>query len=94
MQESKTTILSAEDEKYIEGYARGLFDIMDEHNRKIEGMGIGIKSYDPMSFWEGKMHSYVFNLKDGGRHHPVSDYKDKEEICSILLKEALEWLNR
>lgn len=50
------------------------------------------KSYDPM--WvepdRGVMFSYVFNMKDGGRSHSLSDYRTFDEIADCLLRETLE----
>lgn len=82
------TTLSNEDARFIEGYAAALwslalvFDWVDGH----------CKSYDPMTIKSGTMHSYVFDMRDGVRHHPMSDYKDKEEICNVLLEEAITWI--
>jgi hypothetical protein len=50
------------------------------------------KSYDPIEFSDGMIHSYAFDMKDGGRNHPLKDYKDIEEIKEWMLKETEEWL--
>ncbi len=43
-----------------------------------------------MTIEGGTMHSYAFNLKDGGRHHPLSAYKSLEEITGLLFDETLD----
>jgi len=78
--------MTLEDAKYIEGYAAALVDL----NFEITGEYPMGKSYDPMTVDGNTMHSYVFDMKDGGRHHPARDYKDLEEIKEVLLKEAAE----
>lgn len=49
------------------------------------------KSYDPMrvSLERGMMHSYVFNMKDGGRGHPLVEYATFREIADVLIDETL-----
>lgn len=49
------------------------------------------KSYDPMTVSEDRttMHSYAFDMKDGGRHHPVSDYASVREILDTLFMETI-----
>lgn len=81
------TTISHDDARFIEGYAAALwhlilaFDWMEGH----------CKTYDPMTIDGDTMHSHVFDMKNGGRHHPISDYKDKEEVCNVLLEEAITW---
>jgi hypothetical protein len=74
----------------IEGYARALDDLM----LAITGDSHSMKSYDPMTIEvtpdTATMHSYAFNLKDGGRHHPMSDYSGVAEVCQLLLREMCE----
>jgi hypothetical protein len=79
--------LSRKEKEYLKGYAAALQRMMS----KLTGENTCAKSYDPIDFSEGKIHSYAFDMKDGGRHHPLSDYKDIEEICEVMLKEAVEW---
>lgn len=50
------------------------------------------KSYDPMTIKGDIMHSYVFNMKDGGRHHYMKDYASVREVCGVLLTETVEWI--
>lgn len=70
---------------HIEGYARALADML-----QVVAEEIGGKSYDPMTVKGATMHSYCFDMKDGGRHHPISDYESVEEIFAYLLSEALD----
>jgi hypothetical protein len=43
--------------------------------------------YDPMDIElkEKMAHSYVFDLEDGGRHHP---YKDLEHLENMIFDEG------
>lgn len=59
---------------HIEGYAKALTDLLWE----VTGDTPAMKTYDPMTIRDGVMHSYAFNLKDGGRHHPLQDYESAE----------------
>lgn len=80
--------LTYDEERFIEGYARGLADMM----LSLCGDSPCAKSYDPMTIEGTTMHSYAFNMKDGGRHHPVSDYESVDEIFAVLLNEAVDWI--
>lgn len=75
---------------WVEGYAYALQDIM----RKLTGENSCGKSYDPL--WvnrdRGVFSSYAFDMKDGGRGHPIADYKDLGEVSEVLLKEAVGWI--
>ena len=72
---------------YIEGYAAGLQDLLKEITKDNNCS----KHYDPMIVWNGEvMDSYAFNMKDGGRHHQMSDYSCLGEVLDILLKEVVE----
>ena len=83
--------ITTEEKEFIKGYATALQDIM----YKLTGSNCNSKSYDPCEFYDDeKLHSYAFDLKDGGRHHPLSDYKDIDEIKDLMLKEAVEWCMR
>ena len=62
--------LTEKEEEFIKGYATALQHIMF----KLTGDNTCGKNYDPCEFWDDQLHSYAFNLKDGGRHHPLSDY--------------------
>jgi len=69
------------DKDYLKGYARALQDMMF----KLTGDNTCGKSYDPIDFCDEKIHSYAFDLKDGGRHHPLKDYKDSSAHHLVLL---------
>ena len=73
----------------IEGYALGLAHMM----YRLDGDSPCGKSYDPMRIEHPHLaHSYAFDMKDGGRHHDLSDYKDIGEIMDVLLEEAIDWV--
>lgn len=61
--------ITDDDARFIEGYAAALFDVI----RKLTLDEPAVKSYDSMTVdtKRGLLHSYFFNMKDGGRHHPV-----------------------
>jgi len=80
--------LTYDQERHIEAYARALDHIMVA----LIGDEPSTKRYDPMTVEGGVMHSYAFNMKDGGRHHPVRDYQSVEEIEQVLLREAVDWV--
>jgi hypothetical protein len=87
-----SSVMCRDDAKgFVEGYAMALADIM----LRLTGDSPCDKSYDPMQVGRegGKFHSYAFDMKDGGRHHPISDYKDIGEVCEVLLNESVEWVN-
>jgi hypothetical protein len=73
------------DKRRIEGYAEALQAI--EYALTGEN-GCG-KSYDPMTIEGDTMHSYAFDMLDGGRHHPIEDYEDVQHIKSVLLAETV-----
>lgn len=52
----------------------------------------GGKSYDPMKvdLQRGTMHSYVFNMRDGGRSHSLADYSTYQDIANVLFAETIE----
>jgi hypothetical protein len=81
-----TLRLTYDEERRVEGYAKALEDL----TVLIMGEGFSAKSYDPMTVEGTVMHSYAFNMKDGGRHHPVRDYKSVEEIYQTLLNETVQ----
>lgn len=82
--------LTYDEERQIEAYAEALDAMM----RELTGESPSAKRYDPMTVEGGVMHSYAFNMKDGGRHHPVTDYASVDEIKSVLLQEAAEWVRQ
>ena len=72
----------------IEGYALACADIM----YKLTGESPCAKTYDPMRIEGVIAYSYAFNLKDGGRHHDLRDYKDVGEILGYILQETVDWI--
>ena len=80
--------LNKKEEQYLKGYAQALQDIM----LKLTGENTCGKSYDPIEFDNTYIHSYAFDLKDGGRHHPLSDYNSIEEITNIMLNESVKFI--
>jgi hypothetical protein len=81
--------LNENEQRYIEGYAAALQDIL----YKLTGDNFCSKNYDPMTCKSTIMHSYAFDMKDGGRHHNVKDYESLEEIKEILISEILREIN-
>jgi hypothetical protein len=79
------TKLNPAQQKYVEGYAAALQGIQF----RLTNSNWCAKSYDPMTCDTAVMHSYAFDMKDGGRHHPVEDYQDLEDIKSTLLQETV-----
>lgn len=77
--------ITKDEKEYIKGYARALQDMMFV----LTGENTCDKPYDPVEFDDGVLHSYAFELKDGGRHHPLKLYKDVEEIRKLMLKESV-----
>jgi len=80
--------LSEKEQDYLKGYAQALQDLM----LRMTGDNGCSKIYDPIEFEDGIIHSYAFDFKDGGRRHPLKDYKSIDEIEEYMLKEASQWL--
>ena len=80
----KNEILEKRD--FITGYATALQDIMFQITRDNKCA----KSYDPCTIDDVYIRSYAYNLKDGGKHHPIQDYSSVEEITELMLKETTE----
>jgi hypothetical protein len=78
--------LTFAEERFIEGYAAALQNL----EYKVTGDCGSSKSYDPMTVEGTTMHSYAFSMKDGGRHHSVTDYESVKEILDTLLKETTD----
>jgi hypothetical protein len=73
----------------IEGYALALDQMLGVLAESKSG-----KSCDPMTVDGATMHSYAFDMKNGGRQHPISDYESVDEILAYLLSEALDDLDQ
>jgi hypothetical protein len=85
------TAISEREAGYIEGFAAACDRLI--HN--LTGDSFSGKSYDPatVDLRSAIIHSYAFNLKDGGRHHPLADYESVAEICGHMASEALSAIN-
>lgn len=83
-------IIHEYDKAYLECYAAALQMLM----LKLTGENKISKHYDPMDIdlSEQVMHSYAFDMKDGGLHHPVYDYGSRCEIEQVLADEAVRWI--
>ena len=68
----------------IEAYAHACWDLIQEFTGDNH-----CKMYDPLTIEGNIAHSYIFNLKDGGRHHK---FKDLEELRKLMLKETIEMI--
>jgi hypothetical protein len=84
------TKLTPEQQKYLEGYAAALQDLQ----LSLTGDNWCSKSYDPLTCEAEVMHSYAFDMKDGGRHHKVRDYQTMEDIKKVLLEETSQAINQ
>lgn len=69
-------------------FARKLWILIEEGSGDPEYY---CKSYDPLSFWDGKAHSYVFDLEDGGRHH---EYGSLEHLENMLMSEGINEIKK
>ena len=82
-------------------------NILQELEYKVTGENTCAKHYDPMQIIDEVkvgnlddefkvvsqvMLSYAFNLKDGGRQHPVSDYNSVQEIIDCMVNEVAQRL--
>lgn len=88
--DAKRLTLSQKEADYIEGYAAALQELL---LRLTGNNGCG-KTYDPITIDldKGIMHSYAFDMKDGGRHHSISDYDSLDEILKYLTNEVFYWI--
>uniref|UniRef100_A0A6H2A3H4 Uncharacterized protein n=1 Tax=viral metagenome TaxID=1070528 RepID=A0A6H2A3H4_9ZZZZ len=66
----------------IESYAQACFEIL----LGLELYDGGGKMYDPLTIVGKTAHSYVFDLKDGGRHHR---FESLEELKNDILEETI-----
>ena len=49
------------------------------------------KSYDPLTIEGNTAHTYMFDLEDGGRHHP---FRDLQHLEAMLTDEVVKWGKR
>lgn len=75
---------------FLTGYANALQDVL----LAVTGANSCGKAYDPMTInlLEGVIYSYAFNLRRGGRAHPLIDFESTEEIRKLMLSEVVEQL--
>jgi len=66
----------------LEAYAHGCYDIL----KKLGIFDGHCKAYDPLTIENNTAHSYVFNLQDGGRHHP---FESLEQLRIDILSETV-----
>ena len=76
--------LNNDQKQYINGYATALQDIL----LRLTGEDNRAKSYDPVFFREDYIYSYCYDLKDGSRRHPISDYDSVNEITTLMVEET------
>jgi len=76
---------STQEQYYILGYAMALQDVLE----KITGENNCAKRYDPITFESDYILSYAFDLKTGGRKHPLSDFQDIDDIANTMLEEVV-----
>ena len=74
----------------IEGYALACADVI----RMLSGDSPCSKSYDPMSINGMVASSYAFELKDSGRKHDLTLFKNVGEIMECLLKETKDLIEK
>ena len=61
----------------LEWFARKLWTLLEEGSGERDYY---CKSYDPLVIEGNVAHSYVFDLEDGGRHHPFRDLAHLEKM--------------
>jgi hypothetical protein len=64
-------------ERVLEWFAHKLWVILEEGRGDADYTG---KMYDPLVIEGNIAHSYVFDLEDGGRHHPFSNLQHLEKM--------------
>lgn len=69
---------------HIEGYAQALTDL----EFKLTGHNGCGKHYDPMTIVGENMMSYAFDMKEGGRKHPLTNYSDIDDVLKTMLEET------
>lgn len=65
----------------VESYAQACWEILCEL-----GLSDTSKIYDPLTIQGKTAHSYIFDLRDGGRHH---SFKNLEELKNDILEETI-----
>lgn len=77
----------------LEWFAFKVWVMMNEGGGDPDYSG---KSYDPLtvdleSSGGGTAHSYVYNFRDGGRHHPFHSLRELEQWITEEGIQAVEW---
>ena len=67
----------------LEWFARKLWILLEEGSGEPDYYH---KSYDPLTIEGNIAHSYVFDFRDGGRHHP---FKNLSELEEMLMEEGI-----
>ena len=70
-------------DRELEAYVAGVWDLL----LAINAADSGGKHYDPLTVDGSTLHSYVFDLWDGGRHHPVGSLT-REQVAGAFIQEA------
>jgi hypothetical protein len=71
----------------LEWFARKLWVLLEEGSGDSDYY---CKGYDPLVIEGNTAHSYVFDMEDGGRHHP---FKDLEHLEKMLMDEGIKRIN-
>jgi len=61
----------------LEWFSQKLWKLLEEGSGEPDYY---CKSYDPLVIEGNIAHSYIFDLEDGGRHHPFKDLAHLEEM--------------
>ena len=68
----------------VEFYVQGMYDLAVRL-----GCDSGRKVYDPLTIEGNIAHSYVMDLRDGGRHHP---FDTLEQLADDALADIASWV--
>ena len=73
---------------HIEGYAAALQDIM----QRLTGECWCDKECDPAEVVDGRLYSYAYDLRAGGRVHELSEFGAVEDVTGLMLAEVAQHL--
>ena len=85
--ENETYLTHEQKEKVLEWFAKKLWVLLEEGSGESDYYG---KSYDPLEINGNIAHSYVFDLRDGGRQHP---FKNLEELEIMLMEYGIKQIS-
>jgi hypothetical protein len=68
----------------LEAYVQGLYDVL----RALGVQDGHCKHYDPLTVEGDTLHSYVYDLTNGGRRHSRVG-KTQAEVCQMFLDETI-----